>query len=109
MTIQNNPAKPDDIVIVTSDADLRELAILRLRKRRDFRSHLAAYVVVNAMLWGIWYVTSLSSDAWTFPWPVFVTLGWGVGLVLNYWDVYLRHDITEGDVESEIERLRTRR
>jgi len=105
MTVSNHTDLRDDMVIVSSDSDLRDLALLRLRKRRAFRSHLAAYVVVNAMLWGIWYVIALSSDAW-FPWPIFPTLGWGVGLALNFWDVYLRHDITEDDVQQEVARLR---
>ena len=36
---------------------------------------------------------------------VFVTLGWGVGVVMNAWDVYVRKPITEDELEREIEHL----
>jgi hypothetical protein len=29
---------------------------------------------------------------------------WGIGLVLNAWDVYWRREITEQDIRREIER-----
>jgi hypothetical protein len=84
-----------------TDADLRELAFQRLKKRQDFRAHLLVYVVVNAFLWALWALTSRD-----FPWPIFITLGWGIGLVLNAWDVYGRREITAADVDREVERLR---
>jgi len=46
------------------------------------------------------------TNGWTFPWPVFPTLGWGIGLALNAWDVYGRKDITAADVDREMEKLR---
>lgn len=84
-----------------TDAELRDLAFRRLKKRQDFRAHLLVYVVVNAFLWALWALTSQG-----FPWPVFVTLGWGIGVVMNAWDAYWRHDITAADVDREVERLR---
>ena len=84
-----------------TDAELRDLAFRRLKKRQDFRAHLLVYVVVNAFLWALWALTSRG-----FPWPVFVTLGWGIGVVMNAWDAYWRRDITAADVDREVERLR---
>src|SRR5215204_2836037 len=55
---------------------------------------------VNALAWTIWALTGAG-----FPWPVFVTGGWGIGVVMNAWDVYWRQPITEADVRREIERL----
>ena len=81
------------------DDDLRTEARKRLEKRRDFSAHLVAYVVVNLMLIGIWAVTGAGSF-----WPVWVILGWGVGVVLNAWDVFFRRSITEADIDREIER-----
>jgi hypothetical protein len=52
---------------------LREQAITRLRKRRDFRIHVRVYVIVNTMLVVIWVVTG------GFFWPIFPILGWGIG------------------------------
>ena len=80
--------------------DVREAAIERLRKKQDFHAHLVVYVLVNALLWAVWATTGSG-----FPWPVFPTAGWGIGLFFNGWDTYWRHPITERDVEREIQRL----
>ena len=46
----------------------------------------------------------VGSHSW-WPWPVFVTLFWGIGLVMNAWDVYIRKPITEEELRREIEHL----
>src|SRR5262249_35842375 len=66
-----------------SDEELREQAIHQLKKKRDFRTHLFIYFLVNAMLIVIWAATGAG-----FFWPVFVILGWGIGIAANAWDVY---------------------
>jgi 2TM domain len=81
--------------------DLRTQAIDRLKKRQDFHAHLLVYTLVSALLWTIWALTGAS-----FPWPLIVMGGWGVGLVMNAWDVYARKPIGEAEVQREIERLR---
>jgi uncharacterized membrane protein len=85
----------------TDDEGLRELAIERLKKKREFTGHLMAYVLVNTMLVVIWAVTGAH-----FFWPVFPILGWGIGLFFHAWDVYSVQEITEERVEREMERLR---
>ena len=91
-------------VLGTTPEALRDQALIRLKKRRDFKAHAFVYVIVNAVVWGIWTVIGLSSHSW-WPWPVFVTLGWGIGLVMNAWDVYGRKPITEDELQREIEHL----
>jgi hypothetical protein len=81
--------------------DLREIALKRLKKRRDFRTHVVVYVLVNAFLWGIWAVTGVG-----FPWPVFVTGGWGIGLLMDARETYWDRPPTEHEVQTEIERLK---
>jgi 2TM domain-containing protein len=81
--------------------DERQAALVRLKKRRDFQNHLAAFVVINAAVWLIWAATGAG-----YPWPAWLTGFWGIGLVLNAWDVYLRRPITDADVDQEIRRLR---
>lgn len=83
-----------------ADQDLRKDAKARLRKRRDLGAHVVSYVVVNAMLIGIWALTGGG-----YFWPAWVLLGWGIGLIMNVWDVYFRRPITEADIEREIKRL----
>jgi len=79
----------------------REQALERLKKRRDFQAHVVTYLIVNAALWAIWAATGAG-----YPWPAWVTGGWGIGLLLNAWDVYMRAPITETDVQREMERGR---
>jgi 2TM domain len=90
--------------IPDSEQELRKLAVSRLKKRRDFRTHVVIYVIVNAMLVGIWAVTGAG-----FFWPIFPILGWGIGVGANAWDVYGRKPITEDEVQRETERLRSER
>ena len=82
------------------DDDLRKQAVRRVSKRRDLSAHIVTYCVVNAMLVAIWAITGAG-----YFWPAWVLLGWGVGLVLNVWDVYFRRPVTEHDIQQEIERL----
>jgi len=81
--------------------DEREAARQRIQTRRDFGSHLVAYVVVNAFLVAVWLVTGAG-----YFWPIWVLGGWGVGLVLHAWDVFWRRPITDADIEAEISRRR---
>jgi 2TM domain len=80
---------------------LRERAIKRLKKRRDFAGHLLVYVLVNSVLVAIWAITNPHG----FFWPIFPMLGWGIGLVLNAWDVYRGDTFTEERIQREIEHL----
>ena len=96
----------DELVANTPEA-LREQALRRLKKRRDLRTHLFVYVLVNVVVWAIWLVIAVNSHSW-WPWPVFLTLGWGIGVVMNVWDVYLRKPITENELQDEIDRLKRR-
>jgi 2TM domain len=84
-----------------TDDQLRDEAIHRLKKKRDFKMHLLMYVLINALLVGIW---ALSGG--DFFWPIFVIGGWGIGLVANAWDVYGRKPISEDEIRRETERLR---
>jgi hypothetical protein len=86
----------------TEEALLRQRAVRQLKKRRDFYGHLLVFVLVNAAVITIW--------AWLgdggFFWPGFLILGWGIGLVMNAWDVFYRSYEDEGQIEREIDRLR---
>lgn len=87
--------------VATTETDLRGQAIRSLHKKRDFRTHLLAYVLVNAMLIVIWAVTGAS-----FFWPIFPIVGWGIRVIFNAWDVYGRRPITEEEIAREQDRLR---
>ena len=78
----------------------RERAVRQLKKRRDFYGHILIYVLVNAFLVVIWAVT----DAHGFFWPVFPIGGWGIGVLMNAWDVFWRPEISEEDIQREMGR-----
>lgn len=85
-----------------SERELRELAVKRLKAKRDFYGHLLAFVTVNLLLVGIWWGTGA-----TFFWPLFPILGWGIGLAFHAWDTFSPGPGPR-EVEREMERLRRR-
>jgi len=80
--------------------ELREQAIKRLKKRRDFKAHLLVYFMVNAFIVVIWAVTGSG-----FFWPVFPIVGWGIGVVMNAWDVYHPEAFSDDQIRREMSKL----
>ena len=79
--------------------DERELARRRVQAKRDFGSHLVAYIVINAFLVAVWAVTGAG-----YFWPIWVICGWGIGLALHAWDVFFRRPVTDADIDAELNR-----
>ena len=77
----------------------RERARRRVQDRRDFGTHLVAYVVVNSFLVLVWAITGAG-----YFWPVWVMGAWGIGLVLHAWEVFVRRPVTEADIDAELRR-----
>ena len=90
--LTNMPVAADDPV-----AEKRAQVRKRLEARRKFRSDVFAYVVINLFLVGTWLVTGVG-----YFWPGWVLAGWGVLLVLDGWNTYLRAPITDEDVEAHM-------
>lgn len=93
---------------MSSDEALRSIAQRRVADRRGFQLDLLMYVLINAIIWVAW-LTVLAPEG-AFPWPVFVSGGWGIGLVahglLTYWTLSGANDAA---VERELERMRASR
>jgi len=81
--------------------DLRSRAVLRVKKKHEFRRHLFVYLVVNAALVTIWAFTGAG-----FFWPMFPLLFWGMGVIFHAQDAYGRNDISEEEIRQEIMRMR---
>jgi len=69
------------------------------KARADFKTHLTTYLIINGMLWLIWFFTSGTN---AHPWPIWPTMGWGIGLLFNYLAVYK----FTSTVEKEYEKLK---
>jgi hypothetical protein len=77
----------------------RDAAIKRIKDKRDFRTHVVSYVVVNLFLVGVWAVSGGG-----YFWPGWVMAGWGIGLVLHGWQTYRgERRITEEDIRREMD------
>jgi hypothetical protein len=81
--------------------DLRQQAILRLRKKRELQAHILAYLLVNLFLTAIWFLGDLGG----FFWPVIPLFGWGIGLAFHIWDVYWPALPSEEKIGREMSRL----
>ncbi len=77
------------------------------RQRASFQRDLVSYCVINGMLWVIWWFTSGRHGSHGLPWPVWVMLGWGIGLVFQFVKAYgsSKDDIAE----REYERLKNKK
>jgi len=68
--------------------DLQKRAREYVEEVKAFYSHLMVYIVVNAGLFAIDYITS--PDQLWFYWPLF---GWGIGLAMHFFRVFVVGDI----------------
>ena len=86
------------------DPQLWQLA----HRRASFKKHLATYIIINLFLWALWYFTKgkydYSSEHRLFPWPVWSTLGWGIGLLFHFINAYV--STGSNSVEKEYEKLK---
>ncbi len=77
----------------------RDESYIRAKRRveevRGFYSHLIAYIVVNVFLAIINLLTIPS-----FPWFLFVTVFWGIGLVSHGASVYLKRGFLSKEWEE---------
>jgi len=86
--------------VETTDTVLRDRAVKRLKKRRDFKGHVLVYLLVNTFLVIVWAMTSAG-----FFWPIFPIVGWGIGVVMNAWDVWRGDDFSDEQIRREMDRL----
>jgi uncharacterized ion transporter superfamily protein YfcC len=81
------------------DQERREAAVKRVKAKRDFRNHLAVYVVVNSFLVVIWALSGAG-----YFWPIWAIVGWGIGLAFNAWNVYFEKPISEEEIRREMDK-----
>ncbi|MDH3293033.1 MAG: 2TM domain-containing protein [Acidimicrobiia bacterium] len=89
----------------SSELALRRVAIRRLKAKRDFRSHLFVFIVLNIAFWAGWAIDGVINE-FEFPWPLFPTFIWGLFVIGHAYDVYWNDPLREELVQQEIEKLR---
>ncbi len=102
----------------TKEEQIRQRIEKKLHARREFFQHVVVYLIVNFGLWFFFLNSSGAFDVLTgtpvseiglgFPWPIFVTVFWGMGVVMQYIEYYYSHgsgaDRREAEIEAEITR-----
>lgn len=59
------------------------------KKRAGFKGHAFWYVVINLFMWAVWFFTKDNGDVDVeYPWPIWTTIGWGIGLASHYASAY---------------------
>jgi len=64
-----------------------------LRRKTVFKYHALIYFVMNLLFWTMWYITFKNNpgpnpEKFPIPWPIWIMLGWGVVLYINYASAY---------------------
>lgn len=62
-------------------------------RRTVFKNHVLIYFIMNIIFWTIWYLSLKNNPSAqikidTIPWPVWPMVGWGIGLLINYFYAY---------------------
>ena len=87
----------------TMEDNIRDKVEKRFEARNELISHAAAFLATNIFLWLIWFLTSRG-----FAWPVFVTAGWGIGMVMHFVTYNYQHGFGARKHEAAIEAEVTR-
>jgi hypothetical protein len=66
------------------------------KSRAAFKQSCVIYFFVNAFLVGIWF---FSSGPFSYFWPVWPMLGWGLGLAIQYYHAYYSNHIFSAEDE----------
>jgi len=59
-------------------------ATTQVNHKKGFRIHLLVFLLATPVIWLIWYLTDK-----TYPWPLWSTPAWAVGVVFHYLGVFV--------------------
>ncbi len=97
--------------------EIRRRVEHRFNKQKELSIHAAVYIVINLLIWGL-YVTGFMDSipvlsglnaAFGILMPLFISIGWGAGLVAHYVDYYYsvgggarrRERVIQDEIERE--------
>ena len=93
------------------ESEIRRRVEAKYDERNALLIHFASYAGVNILLWLIWLIQTGG-----FPWPLFVTFFWGIGMAGHMLDYYHKHgggaqkreEQIQAEVMRQLERLEER-
>ena len=102
------------------DAEVRELAVKQIERKRRFEMRAFAAAVLSAFLVVIWAVSEYNnaggwptngfSNSSSIPhvwndWIIYPLIGIGLCVAIDAWNTYRRKPITEAEIRREMDRL----
>jgi hypothetical protein len=66
--------------LVEADSPPARAGPLTIARRSGVRARTVGYVAANITVWVVWVVTGAG-----YPWPVWVNVASGLGLLMNAW------------------------
>jgi len=102
------------------DAEVRELAVKQIERKRKFEMRAFAAAVLSAFLVVVWAVSEYNnaggwptngfSNSSSIPhvwndWIIYPLIVIGLGVAIDAWNTYRRKPITEAEIEREMDRL----
>lgn len=55
-----------------------------INPKKGFKIHLLVFLLVTPAIWLVWYLTDR-----TYPWPLWSTPAWAIGVLFHYLGVYV--------------------
>jgi protein-S-isoprenylcysteine O-methyltransferase Ste14 len=102
------------------DAEVRELAVKQIERKRRFEMRAFAAAVLGAFLVVVWAVSEYNnaggwptngfSNSSSIPhvwndWIIYPLIGIGLCVAIDAWNTYRRKPITEAEIKREMDRL----
>ncbi len=86
-----------------SEEQIYEEARQRVKAKKDFYSHLAAWALFNGILIIIWFIYSFGDTPW-FLWPMGI---WGAFILYKYVRVFvIKEKLNRSAIEKEAEKIK---
>lgn len=121
--VENGRIAPEALppVLAPDESALRFMALRQVERVRNFKLHLASFLVGTMLIAGVWALTEYqntngwpqrlndngASGSWN-PWILWVVLAWGLILAVHGLNTYFRRATTEAEIEREVTRLKSR-
>ncbi len=89
----------------TSEKMQDELLWAIAKKRASFKKSFVTYLIMNTFFWILWAIGDKNFEFPMLPWPLWSTIGWGIGIAFQYMGAYVFHNKTDA-VQKEYEKLK---